>query len=278
MNNDWSKEEVQSIVEDYFNMLNRELNHEGYNKTQHRRSLLTLLNQRSEASVEFKHQNISAALVNMGLPFIKGYKPRFNYQKQMLEKIISDFVSQNRFSLEPEFEKFSTEKIIPKVEINFEKVLVDEPITSQVNEDEPTYRPMKINYLEKEQNNRSLGEAGEEFVISYEKWRLKKVGKIGLADKIEWISRERGDGAGYDILSKNENGTDRYIEVKTTKLSKETPIYLTKTELSFASLKEKNFFLYRVFNFDSSPELFMKNGKYESFCQLQPQTFKGFFS
>ena len=127
------------------------------------------------------------------------------------------------------------------------------------------------------QNNRLLGEAGEDLILKYEKWRLIEAGKMSLADKIEWVSKEQGDGAGFDILSKNTNGTDRYIEVKTTKLSKETPIYLSRTELSFATLKQKDFFLYRVFNFDTSPQFFVKNGKYESFCQLQPQTFKGYF-
>ncbi|MFT3705685.1 MAG: DUF3883 domain-containing protein [Agriterribacter sp.] len=280
MNTDWSEEEVRLIVEDYFKMLSLEIDNNQYNKSQHRRTLLPLLNERSPGAVEFKHQNISAALIKMGLPFIKGYKPLFNYQKEIIEKEISDFIKMNRLFLESEFEKFSTAKTpftLKQTEINFENVLNDEPVSSQLEDSEPIYRPIKINYLEKEQNNRSLGEAGEEFVLNYEKWRLIKEGRNGLADKVEWISKDQGDGLGFDILSKNKNGTDRYIEVKTTKLSKETPIYLTKTELSFASTKENEFFLYRVFNFESSPELFIKNGKYENFCQLKAQTFKGFF-
>ena len=82
---------------------------------------------------------------------------------------------------------------------------------------------------------------------------------------------------GFDILSKNNNGTDRYIEVKTTKLTKETPIYFSRNEWKFAQLKEKDFFLYRVFNFAENPQLFIKQGHYESFCKLQPQSFKGYF-
>lgn len=134
-----------------------------------------------------------------------------------------------------------------------------------------------VNYLEREQNNRILGQQGEELVMGYEKWRLIKSGKQRLADKIEWVSKNKGDGAGFDILSKNENGTDRYIEVKTTKLSKETPIYLTKTEISFALKNTKDFYLYRVFNWGTQPKLFIKNGTYESFCKLQSITYKGIF-
>ena len=113
--------------------------------------------------------------------------------------------------------------------------------------------------------------------MNYEKYRLIKAGKENLADKIEWVSKDKGDGAGFDILSKNDNGTDRYVEVKTTKLTKETPIFLTKNEVSFATKKSNYFYLYRVFNFDTKPQLFIKHGSYDSFCKLLPQSFKGYF-
>lgn len=277
---DWTKLEVELIVQDYFNMLEFELGNKSYNKTNHRKILIPLLNSRSEGSIEFKHQNISAALINMGLPFIKGYKPRFNYQKKMLEKGIFDYIISHKASLEKKFEKFSdsignNEQLIPKVD--FESIINDELIISEVNESEPLYRPVKINYLEKEQNNRRLGEEGEKLIIEYEKWSLIKAGKENLADKIEWVSKDIGDGTGFDILSKNINGTDKFIEVKTTKLTKETPIYLTKNELSFSSVKEKDFYLYRIFNFDTVPQFFIKTGQYDSFCTLKPQTYKGYF-
>ena len=81
MPNAWSNIEVELIVADYFKMLSSELKGENYSKATHRRSLLPLLANRSDGSVEFKHQNISAVLVNLGQPYIKGYLPRFNYQK-----------------------------------------------------------------------------------------------------------------------------------------------------------------------------------------------------
>ncbi len=279
MNEDWTSEEVKFIVEDYFRMLQLELKHSAYNKTSHRLSILPFLNKRSEGSIEFKHQNISAALINMGLPYIKGYKPRFNYQKQMLEQEIAKYIKEYKTPLEKQFEHFADNSNIikPKTKIEFEYVIDDDPVNSEVKETEPLYKPIKINYLEKEQNNRHLGAQGEGFVIEYEKWRLINAGKESLADKIEWVSKDLGDGLGYDILSRNNNGTDRFIEVKTTKLSKETPIYLSRTEIGFASQKVKDFFLYRVFNFDASPKLFIKNGNYESFCKLLPQTYKGYF-
>jgi hypothetical protein len=277
MNNDWSKTEVELIVADYFNMLALELAGKTYNKTSYRQALLPMLNKRSEGSVEFKHQNISAVLANMGLPFIKGYKPRFNYQ-QILEEEVANFLQMNRNVYENTFEQFvESTPAINRTKIDFENIVGEEPEVSQVAEHEPSYRPIKTNYLKKEQDNRKLGERGEELVIAYEQYRLIKAGKESFADKIEWVAKERGDGMGFDILSKNINGTDRYIEVKTTKLSKETPIYLTKTEVSFAALQKQSFYLYRIYNFDTKPRLFIKNGEYDKYCKLLPESFKGYF-
>ena len=86
----WSSIEINAIVADYFDMLAKELKGERYSKAAHRRALLPMLFNRSDGSVEFKHQNISAVLINMGLPNIKGYLPRFNYQK-ILEKHVSEY-------------------------------------------------------------------------------------------------------------------------------------------------------------------------------------------
>ena len=77
MANHWSDSEVEAAVADYFRMLQLELTGRKYNKTEHRRALMEQLNDRSDGSVELKHQNISAVLIEMGIPYIDGYKPRF---------------------------------------------------------------------------------------------------------------------------------------------------------------------------------------------------------
>ncbi|WP_419602516.1 hypothetical protein [Thiolapillus sp.] len=77
MAKNWSEAEVEAAVEDYFNMLRLELAGRKYNKTEHRRALMENLDNRTDSSVELKHQNISAVLIEMGIPYINGYKPRF---------------------------------------------------------------------------------------------------------------------------------------------------------------------------------------------------------
>lgn len=276
---DWTEGEVKRIVPKYFEMLEFELKHLKYNKSEYRRSLIPYLQKRTHGSIERKNRNISAVLANMGLPFIKGYLPDTHYQI-LLEKHVALYVKQNSDTLIPLFENFVDEVVAPIVpaKIDFAKFVNTEgPISTDLNLKEPLFRPIKINYLEREQSNRILGEQGEKLVIEYEKWRLQKRGQTKLINQIKWISKTLGDGAGYDILSKNEDGSDRFIEVKATKRSKETPIYLTKTELAFSDKNHSNFFLYRVFNLDSNPQLFIKHGPYSSFCTLQPLAFKGTF-
>jgi hypothetical protein len=76
--NDWSDAEVKAIVSDYMEMLDQELRGQTVNKTDHRRNLKAKLVGRSDGSIEFKHQNISAVLQKLKLPWITGYRPRLN--------------------------------------------------------------------------------------------------------------------------------------------------------------------------------------------------------
>lgn len=273
----WSKTELELIITDYFSMLSLELADKSYNKTEHRHKIMPLLNNRSDGSIEFKHQNISAVLANLGQPYIKGYLPRYNYQSLLQEKVI-DYLTVN-LNIEELFKSFAVKEVKSAIISQFDKMIVDPPKTDIILEATPAYQrnPIKINYLEKEQLNRSLGLSGEELVISFEKWYLKQHGKEKLTEEIRWISKDEGDGAGFDILSKNINGSDKYIEVKTTKLGKETPFYFTRNELLFSSSHYKDYNLYRLFNYNDDAKMFMKKGSLENICHSTPITYKGYF-
>lgn len=84
---DWSDRENDLIVADYFAMLADELAGRSCSKAEHRRALLPLLDGRSEGSIEFKHQNISAVLKALGEPWIEGYKPAFNFQMPLVDAV-----------------------------------------------------------------------------------------------------------------------------------------------------------------------------------------------
>ena len=77
---DWSRVEVEAIVADYLQMLTLELAGQSCNKTAHRQALLQKIPSRNAGAIEFKHANISAAMIDLGFPYIRGYQPRSNYQ------------------------------------------------------------------------------------------------------------------------------------------------------------------------------------------------------
>jgi hypothetical protein len=278
MSDSWSNTEVQLIIAEYFNMLSAELRGEPYSKTEHRRALRPLLRNRSDGSIEFKHQNISAVLIKLGQPYIKGYLPRFNYQQILVEAVIG-YLENNR-NIEEQFLLFSDKAIVPKkTDFNFRKLIVEPPVANFVAEPKATYHrsPIKTNYLEREQKNSRLGFLGEELVIEFEKWHLINAGKEKLAEKIRWVSKEEGDGAGFDILSRNLNGTDKYIEVKTTKLGKETPIFFSKNELDFSISEKDRYHLYRLFSFEKDVQMFMLQGSLNQICRPEPISYRGYF-
>ena len=83
---DWRDSELDAIVADYFAMLVSDLSGQPYLKSRHRLALQAEIG-RSDGSIEFKHQNISAVLDELGLPWIKGYKPAKNYQNAIFDAI-----------------------------------------------------------------------------------------------------------------------------------------------------------------------------------------------
>jgi hypothetical protein len=81
-----------------------------------------------------------------------------------------------------------------------------------------TFRTQKTkDYAEVDARNRALGRAGECLVVAYERHMLTQQGRRDLAQRIRHVAKMEGDGAGYDVLSFNKDGTVKYIEVKTTR-------------------------------------------------------------
>ncbi len=104
----------------------------------------------------------------------------------------------------------------------------------------------KPDYEKQNRRNKELGEIGEKIVEDFEKARLIKLGKPNLAKKINRVST-KSDSIGYDILSYNEDGTERYIEVKATRSKVgNANFFLTINELNTAREKE-NYYIYMVY-------------------------------
>jgi hypothetical protein len=271
---DWSPTEVEVIVRDYLTMLSFELAGIAYNKTRHRENLSKVLPARSNGAIEFKHANISAALIDLGFFYILGYKPRGNYQRSLLDVLeLQLFGNKELLSLG------ASEADRPIVVPEFENILAAfQPAPKSqdsglvAKESSPAYftKSQQVNYLEREARNRSLGDSGELFVLEFEKARLISAGKEVLAAKIEHTAKVRGDYAGFDILSFEVSGAERLIEVKTTKYGKATPFFATSNEVLVSELNPTQYSIYRLFTFAAKPRFYQLQGAISSTCRITP--------
>lgn len=277
MSQNWSRKEAEAIVQDYLDMLCAELRRQRYNKAERRRRLRKGLNGRSDGSVERKHQNISAVLVALGLPFVSGYKPLGNYQ-QLLAQVVEEQLTSEVVGL-IEADVTAGEEYRRH---DLENALVSPPepapmaIGSPQNESATT-SPGRVDYLKMEADNASLGDAGEMFVIEYERDRLRSAGKDHLARNVEQVSLTVGHHAGYDVRSYEIDGRDRLIEAKTTRYEKHTPFFISAAEVRFSQNHQSKYYLYRVFDFRENPRLFALPGDISAYVQLNAYSYRAHF-
>lgn len=258
-------------------MLEHELRGESYNKSAERRLVSRQLSGRSDASIEMKHGNISAVLRDAGFPWIDGYKPRPNYQG-----LLSD-IALSRLEDDTEIQRLALRIVespvsAPPTLLDLLSRLTAAPSVLDEARDAVAGQAIRrarkgIDYLAREQHNRALGKAGEEFVIQFERERLRAAGRNALASKVEHVALTRGDGLGFDVLSFDDDGDERFIEVKTTSFSALTPFYLTSSELEFSGENVDAYHLYRVYAFRNDPRLFALSGDLSVRCSLTPSQF-----
>lgn len=276
---DWRRDEVELIVADYLQMLMCELAAQPYNKTAHRRQLRERLPGRSDGSIEFKHANISAVLLELGYPYIRGYQPRSNFQRKLLVDVVQGHLDRQR-QLDVLALDAAERPAVGADSPDFARVLTEAPRPElQAREREPSYlkAPIKRDYFAREAQNRSLGQAGELFALDFERWRLAQAGAGQLAERVRHVSMDDGDGLGYDIHSFEADGRDRFVEVKTTSFGERTPFFVSANEARFARDHAERFRLYRLFDFRSAPRMFELAGPIERHCMLDAVSFRASF-
>ncbi len=262
---DWTEAENKAIVDDYLVMLALECAGRSYSKTEHRNALIESMGDtRSPGSIERKHQNISAVMLQLGLPYIKGYKPLSNIQEALLTEV--------RRRLEASPERFAELQPQPSpAEARFSEVLRQVAVPEML----PEPHGRKVDYGLLQEESKRVGDRGEESVLNFEKAALEKGGRAELAADVLWVAKEVGDGAGYDIRSFSLDGRPRYIEVKATKLGALTPFYITSAELDFARQHQGEYAIYRVFDVDGdAPEFYVLEGNLDTLLAVEPVTYR----
>jgi len=265
---DWQDGELDLIVADYFGMLVSDLSGQPYVKSRHNAAIMAQIG-RTQGSVEFKHQNISAVLDELGMPWIPGYKPRSNYQNAILDAI-DRFLSKQPDILESAVN-------LPPAPLLTSDVFVAAPALKIADDAIPERLQrlvQKFDPVERDHRNRLLGKAGEAFIVELERRQLTEGDRPDLARKVRWIAAEEGDGAGYDVLSFDPTGRERLLEVKTTNGSARTPFFVTRNERAVAMERPRDWRIYRVHLFATKPQIFTIAPPLELAGNLQPETWR----
>jgi hypothetical protein len=264
----WQDDELDAIVTDYFAMLEDDLAGQPYVKSRHSQALMAQIG-RTHRSVEFKHQNISAVLDELGMPWIRGYIPKRNYQNAIFDAI-DRYLTRHPAILD-------CVPASPAAAPPLSTVFVDAPILTAADAPIPDglrHLVRKFDPVERDYRNRSLGKAGESFVLDLERRWLTEADRADLARRVRWVAAEDGDGAGYDIKSFDPAGRERLIEVKTTNGSARTPFYLSRNERDFAEQTPAEWRIYRVHLFAKDPRVFTIAPPLENAVKLRPETWR----
>jgi len=257
MAGDWTDEQNDAIVADYFAMLADDIAGRFYNKAEHNRVLQAEIG-RPRGSIEYKHQNISAVLKGFGEEWLLGYKPAFNYQSSLADAVARWFARHPDWIARPARSNAgmatSVAREDPALWIGPPPTHSNAPPPDEL--EQMTAVARKFDVAGRDARNRALGEAGEKRVLAHERATLLAAGRTDLAARIRWVSNLDGDGAGYDIKSFETDGSERLIEVKTTNGWERTPFYITRNELAVSEAHRDDWRLVRIWNFAREPQAF----------------------
>ena len=134
-----------------------------------------------------------------------------------------------------------------------------------------------VDYRSDSEKNKKLGNVGEALVAKWEKEELIRHGRTDLAKMVEIVADTQGDGLGYDVKSFTPSGEEKFIEVKTTTGSIETPFYLSANELAFSKLNPQKYFLLRVYDYkrlSGIAQFYVVSGDIEAAFNLSPSEYR----
>lgn len=111
----------------------------------------------------------------------------------------------------------------------------------------------KRNYINIQKRKQRFGLAAEEIIYKAEKQKLIDLDYPEYAERVKWVSKEEGDGKGYDIKSLeviDDEVRPAYIEVKSTTKGISEPIDITRNELECSKCYPEKYRIYRIYEFD----------------------------
>ncbi|MES0883132.1 DUF3883 domain-containing protein [Roseibium sp. SCP14] len=219
--------------------------------------------------------NISAAAKGLGLPIIKGYQPRFNFQMSLAEAIMRWLAQHPLWEVALKDAQPPGLAEASALFVGVAPTLRNAPPPEETEMLQAVAR--RFDVAGRDERNRALGKAGEELVFHRERSQLQHQGREDLAKRVRWVSQEDGDGAGYDILSFTPAGRDRLIEVKTTNGWERTPFHISRNELDVAEARKEDWYLFRLYEFARGPRAFELRPPLEAHVALTATSFQASF-
>lgn len=278
---DWTDQQNDAIVADYFAMLADDERGIPYSKAEHNRRLQQLIG-RPRGSIEYKHQNISAVLKGLGEDWIPGYKPAFNFQGSLVDAV-ARWLAAHPAWLSPDTRTSLAGTAAPLQVREAPTLWIGPPptVSNMPPPDELAQMQAiarRFDVAERDARNRALGRAGEERIVLHERSSLVTTGRNDLADQVRWISEQDGDGAGYDIASFEMDGRPRLIEVKTTNGWERTPFHISRNELAVSEERRRDWCMVRLWNFAREPRAFELRPPLDAHVSLMPTSFQASFN
>lgn len=263
----WPDAEIRPAVAIYFTMFRAELAGQPYVKADFNRQVQAATG-RSHGAVEYKFQNISAVLSEIGLPYVLGYKPALNLQDALRTEV-------RRFlALDREIPRLLEEMPAPDVPPATRLVEVDPPVMAPPNASGRGRITVGVDYLERQARNRDVGLKGERLIVEYERAWLSGHGRPDLAELVAHVPSTLGDGAGYDVSSFLLDRSPHHIEVKATRGSINAPFFLSASELRHALDHTEAYSIYRVFDLGPNPRFYKLAGDMGEILELTPVAYQ----
>lgn len=146
----------------------------------------------------------------------------------------------------------------------------------------PKYKKQSVNakktdFLKKTKRDAAIGIRGEELVVLHEKNHLNELGLTDLANQVKWVA-QIADGYGYDVLSFDEDGLEKYIEVKTTTIANDKhPFDISANEVKTSDTFKDQYWIYRIYNVEENePKFYKTNGSISEQFDLVPSSYKAY--
>lgn len=164
----------------------------------------------------------------------------------------------------------------PIVPMDFKNMLIRKNKPQSSHKEFPTsersFVGVDIDFGAKAKEQKDLGNTGEVLVKQYEINKLINSNRKEDAAKVDFAK----DGEGYDVLSFDEEGNLKYIEVKTTTGNQFAPFYLSENESEFMKKHVGSYCIYRIYNYDRKNnfgEFFEIRDNVESQLLLKPTNY-----